>query len=396
MQPVEGDATTAAADPTEAAPTATPELVAGGVGIAIAIAVILAIVVNRTTPRSTIRRLPLDESTLPTEEIFEEGAADDGSLDVADRTTEVPPDHPEGRSGVVALFQAALGRSRELLRSGFDRVFGRQVDAATLDALEEVLLRADVGVATTGQLLTKAREAAAGSAGDPAVVRSVLKAELRRVLDAVHRPFRPEPSAPWVVLVVGVNGSGKTTTIGKLAARLKGEGYRVLLAAGDTYRAAAEQQLGVWAERAGVEILALDEGADPAAVAYKAVERAKAEKFDVVLVDTAGRLQTRKPLMEQLGKVRRVLDKAVPGAPHETLLVLDGTMGQNAMSQAKLFHEATPVTGVVVTKLDGTAKGGMVFAIATELGLPVKLVGLGEKVGDLRDFDPEAFVDALV
>lgn len=364
--------------------------IAGSVAVSVAIALALGYVANAPVRArlSTIRRLPpgrLDDPTLTTEETEE--------------VARTPAPSPErAQAGSRSLFQAALGRSRDLLRSGFDRIFGgKPVDRAGLDALEEVLLRADVGIATTERLVKRVEAASAANPADATALRGALRAEMRAMLDATHRPFAVGGGGPpWVVLVVGVNGSGKTTTIGKLAARLAGEGKRVLLAAGDTYRAAAEQQLSVWAERAGVAVIALDEGADPGAVAYKAVERARAEAFDVVIVDTAGRLQTRKPLMEQLGKVRRVLDKAVPGAPHETLLVLDGTMGQNGMSQAKLFNDATPITGVVVTKLDGTAKGGMVLSIATELGLPVKLVGLGEKITDLRDFDPEQFVDALV
>jgi fused signal recognition particle receptor len=304
-----------------------------------------------------------------------------------------PPAAPPAPS-LFELFQSALARSRDVMRAGIDKVFGRPVDPASMEELEEILLRADVGVPTTDLLVQKVRAAAAGGVAEPEQLREVLRAEMRRILGAVHRPLVPG-NGLWVVLVVGVNGSGKTTTIGKLSARLAGEGRKVLLAAGDTYRAAAEQQLGVWAERAGVEIVALEQGADPGAVAFTAVERAKAQGFDVVIVDTAGRLQTRKPLMEQLGKIRRVLDKALPGAPHETLLVVDGTMGQNALSQARLFHEVTQLTGVAVTKLDGTAKGGMVLSIANELRVPVKLVGLGEKVADLRDFDPDAFVEAL-
>jgi fused signal recognition particle receptor len=357
---------------------ASPERIGGSVAVAVVIALLLAVMLNRTAPRGPLVRLPLDQDR--THDTF------------ADRTTEVPDDLPRG---VVSLFQQAMERSRELLRGGLDRVFGRPIDTESLDALEEALLRSDVGVKTSERLLARVRETASQPDATPEILRKALRDEMRGLLDKVHAPLVPGEGL-WVVLVVGVNGSGKTTTIGKLAARLKAQGRKVLIAAGDTYRAAAEQQLGVWAERAGVDIVSLDEGADPAAVAFTAVERARREGHDVVLVDTAGRLQTRKPLMEQLGKIRRVLDKAAPGAPHETLLVIDGTMGQNGMSQASLFNEATPVTGVVVTKLDGTAKGGMVFAIATELGLPVKLVGLGEKIGDLRDFEPGLFVDALV
>ncbi|MEZ4241955.1 MAG: signal recognition particle-docking protein FtsY [Myxococcota bacterium] len=386
MGPGEGHAVVEAPDHAMSAATASPEVVVGSVVLAIAFAGLVGVAYRWTGP--PVVRVPpqrrLDDASLTTEEIER---VPDLPTEIHERPT------PEPR---VSLFQQALGRSRDLLRGGIDRIFGRPIDASALEALEEVLIRADVGIPTTDRLITRVREAASDGTNDAAAMRGVLKDEMRAILGKVHQPFRAEAGQPWVVLVVGVNGSGKTTTIGKLAARLRGEGHRVLLAAGDTYRAAAEQQLNVWAERANVDITALDEGADPGAVAYKAVERAQREGHDVVIVDTAGRLQTRKPLMEQLSKVRRVLDKASPGAPQETLLVLDGTMGQNAMSQARLFHEATPLTGVVVTKLDGTAKGGMILAIATELGLPVKLVGLGEQVGDLRDFEPEVFVDALV
>jgi fused signal recognition particle receptor len=199
-----------------------------------------------------------------------------------------------------------------------------------------------------------------------------------------------------VFLVVGVNGSGKTTTIGKLASRLVGEGHKVLLAAADTYRAAAADQLGIWAQRAGADLVRHDEGADPGAVTYDAMQAAVARKVDVVLVDTAGRLQTRKPLMDQLAKIRRVIQKVVPDGPHGTLLVIDGTMGQNAMSQARQFNDVTPLTGVAVTKLDGTAKGGVLLAVADEMKLPIQLIGVGEQVADLRDFEPEAFVDAVL
>jgi fused signal recognition particle receptor len=206
----------------------------------------------------------------------------------------------------------------------------------------------------------------------------------------------PPAAKPHVILVVGVNGSGKTTTIGKLATQYAAAGKRVLLAAGDTYRAAAADQLQIWAERSGAEIVRLDEGADPSAVAFDAMRKATSGDFDVVIVDTAGRLQTARPLMEQLAKVRRVIAKQVPDAPHETLLVVDGTMGQNALSQARLFGEAAPLTGVVVTKLDGTAKGGVVVALRGETGVPIRWVGVGERAVDLKTFDAQEFVDALL
>jgi len=296
-------------------------------------------------------------------------------------------------TGLVARLRSALSRSREALQGRFDAIFGKPIDEAALEELEEALLLADVGVTTATDLVDELRELAKGEA-DAAALRTHLQGRMREVLEGVHQPLVPG-SGLWVVLVVGVNGSGKTTTIGKLATRLKREGRSVLLAAADTYRAAAADQLEEWAKRAEVELVRMDEGADPGAVVYQAMEKAVAKDFDVVIIDTAGRLQTRKPLMAELEKLRRVIGKHAEDAPHETLLVLDGTMGQNGLSQAKLFHEATPLTGVAVTKLDGTAKGGMVLTIATELAVPVKLIGIGEGIDDLRDFDPEAFVEAL-
>ncbi len=305
------------------------------------------------------------------------------------------PALPAVEVGVGSLFRAALFRTRDALKSGFDVVFGRSVaDDGLFEALEETLLIADVGVPTTQRLIGVVRGAARAGVA-PAALRDRLREEMRAVLGPAVPPLAPDGRRPFVVLIVGVNGSGKTTTIGKLAARFGREGHKVLLAAGDTFRAAAADQLAIWADRAGADIVRHDEGADPGAVVFDALTAAKARGVDVVIIDTAGRLQTKKPLMEQLGKVRRVIDKVVPGAPHETLLVVDGTTGQNAVSQAHAFHAATPLTGVVVTKLDGTAKGGVVLAIGAELGLPVRLVGIGEKVEDLRDFDASAFVDAL-
>ena len=298
-------------------------------------------------------------------------------------------------TGLASRLRAALGRSRGALQGRFDTLFGRSsVDEELFEELEETLLAADAGLPTTERILAPLRERAKAGEDDPAVLREALRTDIRGMLQAVHQPLSPRDGL-WVVLVVGVNGSGKTTTIGKLAARLVGQGRKVILAAGDTYRAAAAEQLEVWAERAGADIVRHQEGADPGAVVFDALEAAQARGHDVVLIDTAGRLQTRKPLMDQLAKMRRVIRKHVPDGPHETLLVIDGTMGQNAMSQAKLFHEATPLTGVAVTKLDGTAKGGMVLAIASDLQVPVKLIGIGEQVDDLRDFEPSAFVEAL-
>lgn len=293
------------------------------------------------------------------------------------------------------VFTAALGRTRASMRDRFDQLFTRPVDESLLDELEMTLLGADVGVPTTARMIDRLRQSVKSGERDAGRLREILRKELTAALQAGDHRFVVGESRPWVILVVGVNGSGKTTTIGKLAAQLQRDGKKVLLAAGDTFRAAAIEQLTVWSERASCDIVATQEGGDPGAVVFDALQKAVAKGYDVVIVDTAGRLQTKKPLMDQLGKLRRVVDKIVPGGPHETLLVIDGTTGQNAMSQARLFHEATPLTGIVVTKLDGTAKGGMVLALACELGLPVKLVGIGEKVEDLRPFDPAAFVEAL-
>jgi fused signal recognition particle receptor len=298
-------------------------------------------------------------------------------------------------SGMTGRLREALGRSREALQGRFDALFGGTVDESTFDELEETLLMADVGIETATRL-TDGLRAIARDNDDPDHLREALRGSIREVLHGVDPTFADlRDGEPLVILVVGVNGSGKTTTIGKLASRYIADGQSVLLAAADTYRAAATDQLKVWAERTGADFVAHDEGADPGAVVYDALAAAIARGRDVVIVDTAGRLQTRKPLMEQLSKLRRVIGKQVASGPHETLLVLDGTMGQNGLSQAKNFHEATPLTGVVVTKLDGTAKGGMILTIAAELGLPVKFIGIGEAVDDLRPFEPDAFVDAL-
>ena len=229
----------------------------------------------------------------------------------------------------------------------------------------------------------------------PAQVKERLRQILFEILSARPSVFSPV-AAPAVVLVVGVNGTGKTTTIGKLAYRLRAEGKQVMLAAGDTFRAAASEQLSIWGERAGIPVIKHKEGADPSAVVFDAVSAAKARAVDVLIVDTAGRLHTKSNLMEELKKIQRILSRELPGAPHETLLVLDGNTGQNALVQAKMFHEAVGVTGIVLTKLDGTSKGGIVFAIYKELSIPVKFVGIGEAIEDLRSFDPREFVNALL
>jgi fused signal recognition particle receptor len=293
-------------------------------------------------------------------------------------------------------FRERLGRSRTAFSRGLAGLLARGPDDETAwEELEEALLGADVGVATTTELIERLRGRAKGAAD----LRELLRAEL---LDAVgsddrslNLDFIPEAERPGVVLVVGVNGTGKTTTCGKLALALSEEGKQTVLAAADTFRAAATEQLVLWGERVGAQVVRHQQGADPAAVAFDALASARAKHADVLLVDTAGRLHTKTNLMEELKKIRRVLERE-GGQVREVLLVLDATTGQNGLAQAKQFTQAVGVTGLVLTKLDGTAKGGIVVAVQRELGIPVKLVGLGEGAHDLAPFDPEAFVDALL
>lgn len=273
---------------------------------------------------------------------------------------------------------------------------GRTLDAGVLAELEETLFTADIGVQTAAKLVETAREHAKRSElGDASRLKGLIEKEVGQLLDLPAPRSLTGGGPPHVVMVVGVNGAGKTTTIGKLAARLTASGKRVVLAAGDTFRAAATEQLDVWAARAGAQLVKGAEDTDPGAVVYEAVKQAVASGADVVLADTAGRLHTKAPLMEELQKIRRVLGKALPGAPHEVLLVLDATVGQNAIAQAKRFQEAVGVTSIVLAKLDGTAKGGVIIGIADELKLPVSWVGVGEKVVDLRPFSASEFVQAL-
>lgn len=361
----------------------------GGAGVGLFVVALLVWVVARQAGSRRAGR----PGELETDEASEPMAGHSESAASLDTEVAAPP-----VPSLFERFQSALGRSRAALQGRFDELFGRgRVDEELFEELEETLLAADVSLSTTEQLLAPLREQVRAGEAEPAELREALREGIAGLLQRVTRPplTVPDGVRPWVVLVVGVNGSGKTTTIGKLAARYVAQGHSVLLAAGDTYRAGAIDQLAVWADRAGADLVRHDPGGDPGAVVYDALTAAKARGRDVVLIDTAGRLQTARPLMEQLAKVRRVIAKVQPDAPHETLLVLDGTMGQNGLSQASTFGEATPLSGVAITKLDGTAKGGMVLTLAAELGLPVRLVGIGEKVEDLRDFEVEPFVRAL-
>ena len=296
-----------------------------------------------------------------------------------------PPGAPAPTRGLAAAARRLAGQLESVFGAGGGG------DAVWTD-LEEALIGADVGVKTTTLLLDRVRSRVGGAATGGAI-RDALRDEVAGLLVS---PPAPEVSGkPWVVLVTGVNGVGKTTTIGKLAARHRSEGRKVLLVAGDTFRAAAGDQLAVWAERSGAQLVQHGPEAQPSAVVFDGMKAALARGVDVVLVDTAGRLHTRTPLMEELRKVRRVIAREVPDAPHEVLLVLDATTGQNALSQARQFTEAVEVTGVIVTKLDGTARGGMLLAVRHELGLPIRYVGVGEGIDDLRPFDAAEFTAAL-
>lgn len=288
-----------------------------------------------------------------------------------------------------------LAKTRDAFTGVVDLFRGRgKVDKAFLADLEKRLYLADVGGYAVGVIVDRVRQAFQ----DKEVTDDVLafvKKQLRDMLSDPSRGISYAPTGPTVVMIVGVNGSGKTTSIAKLANRLKGEGKKVLVAACDTFRAAAVEQLTVWCQRIGCEIVKNAQGSDPASVAHDACEKAKARGFDVVIVDTAGRLHTQAHLMRELEKIHKVVTRQIPGAPHETLMVLDATTGQNAVTQAEMFSKSVKCTGIVLTKLDGTAKGGAIFAIKQKVGLPVKYVGVGEGVEDLEPFDPDAYVDAL-
>jgi fused signal recognition particle receptor len=301
--------------------------------------------------------------------------------------------------GFFGRLRARLNRGDSFLTRDLTELFsGRQIDAAALEELETRLLTADAGVEATEYILAGLQKRVARKElADVAALITALRNSVAEILAPCARPLVIDDSKkPFVILVVGVNGSGKTTTIGKLARRLGEDGRSVMLAAGDTFRAAAMEQLNVWAERSGASFVAQQAGADPGAVVFDAIQSARSQKTDVLLADTAGRLHSQSHLMEELKKVKRVIQRVDPSAPHEVLLVLDANQGQNALSQALQFHEAVGVTGLVLTKLDGTAKGGIVLAIARKLGLPIRFIGVGEQPEDFGEFDAQAFATALV
>lgn len=306
------------------------------------------------------------------------------------------------KQGLAKTREAILGATEAVAEAGssaFSWLRGRRIDEETLDELEGRLLRADIGVATTTRLVDQLRaDYRSGKVTKGEDVLDYLKRELKAMWPERDRSLRfadPGAKTPTVILIAGVNGAGKTTSIAKLAKRLRDENRTVLLAAGDTFRAGAVKQLEIWSQRLGVELVKGQQGGDPAAVAFDACDAAMKRAVDVLIVDTAGRLHTQEPLMRQLSKIREVVAKRVPGAPHETLLVLDATSGQNAIQQARIFHAAIPLSGLILAKLDGTAKGGVAVAIREAIDIPVKFVGVGETLDDLEPFDPEAFVEAM-
>jgi fused signal recognition particle receptor len=305
----------------------------------------------------------------------------------------------EQKPSFIERMKQAVSRTRENLAERIEDVvsIGKEIDRSTLDDLEATLIGADLGTTTTHEVLEKLRDKAdRKQIKDVNELKRLLKEELLAILTATSsRPATKVDGTPEVIIVVGVNGTGKTTTIGKLSQLLRAQGKTVLLCAADTFRAAAIEQLEIWGQRTGTEVIKTKAGGDPSAVLFDALQSATARKTDYVIVDTAGRLHTKQNLMLELEKMKRTAQRIVPGAPHETLLVMDATTGQNGLQQARQFTQSSGVTGIVLTKLDGTAKGGVVVAISRELGLPVRYVGVGEKAGDLLPFNPKDFVDSL-
>lgn len=305
----------------------------------------------------------------------------------------------EEKRGFFSRLKQGLKKTREGFTGRLDRLFlgKKEIDAALLDELEEILFTSDLGVDASQELIEIVREGVERrNLDNPAQLKAALKEKIIEFLTIVEPvDNQPKPGEPLVIMMIGVNGVGKTTTIAKVAALYKNEGKKVLLAAGDTFRAAAAEQLTIWGERIGAEVIRQNEGADPSAVVYDAVSAAISREIDVLLIDTAGRLHTKINLMEELGKIYRVANKKLPGAPHQVWLVLDATTGQNAISQAEIFHKTLGLNGLILTKLDGTAKGGIVVGISRQLGIPIKYIGIGEKMDDLRPFNAKDFAEAI-
>ena len=305
----------------------------------------------------------------------------------------------EHSAGLFSRLKKGLSRTRHGLTDGLANVVlgAKNIDDDLMEQIEDLLITADLGMEATTRISQHLlQKVSRNELKDPEALFAALHDEMQTILEASEQPLViPEQDSPFVILMIGINGAGKTTTIGKLAKRLQNEGKSVMLAAGDTFRAAAVEQLQVWGERNDIPVVAQQSGADSASVIYDAIESAKSKKIDVLIADTAGRLHTQTNLMEELKKVKRVMSKVDPSAPHEVMLVLDAGTGQNALNQAQQFHEAMQLTGITLTKLDGTAKGGVIFAIAHKLGLPIRFIGVGEAIEDLRPFAAKDFVDAL-
>ncbi len=338
-----------------------------------------------------------EDKEAATTPLVEEESPEGEETSVVNHSEVIAEKEPETKKGFLEKFKKGLSKTRANIS---DKIVNLVKNNKTLDddfweELEEILIQADVGVNTSLELVENIKKAAKKQKTDNSEqVMGLIKEEISNLLQAYNSDIDIS-AAPTVILVVGVNGAGKTTSIAKMANRYKKENKKVLLAAGDTFRAAAIDQLQIWADRVGVELIKHQEGSDPGAVVFDALSAAKARKSDVIIIDTAGRLQNKTNLMKEIGKVRNIIEREIPGAPHEVLLVVDATTGQNAISQARVFKEATSVTGIILTKLDGTAKGGIVLAVAKELDIPVKLVGIGEAMEDLRDFSAEDFTEAL-
>jgi fused signal recognition particle receptor len=303
----------------------------------------------------------------------------------------------EPESKFLERLRIRLAKTQDQLFGRLDRILSSKtcVGVETLEELEEVLVTADLGVITSQQLLSEIKTEMTSRGMEADRLREILKRKLKDFLSVECGPLEPSRARPFVIMVVGVNGVGKTTTIGKLAARFQNGGHKVMLVAADTFRAAAIEQLEIWSKRVGTDFVKQKPGADPSAVAYDAVRAAISRKTDIMIIDTAGRLHTKLNLLEELKKVKRILGRELEGAPHEVLLVLDSTTGQNSIQQARVFYDALRITGIVLTKMDGTAKGGVIIGISNELQLPVRFIGIGEQVDDLREFDPRFFLDAI-
>ncbi|MBL9064155.1 signal recognition particle-docking protein FtsY [Tabrizicola sp.] len=353
-------------------------------------------------PRDPVPEVPLEVPDLPEPEVPEPDLPEIPEPDAPEPENPEPEDPmPMDRVSPTTVADPAPEAARPGL---LGRLFGRGaaeeprrvLDDAMLESLEELLIQADMGVDTAVRVTANIAEGRFGRKVSTRELRGALAGEVARIMEPVARPMPLYPTKPQVVLVVGVNGSGKTTTIGKLASQFKAAGKTVVIAAGDTFRAAAVEQLQIWGKRAGVPVLTAPEGSDPASLAFDALTKAKADGADLLMIDTAGRLQNRQDLMEELAKIVRVIRKVDATAPHNTLLVLDATTGQNAVTQVDIFRKIADVSGLVMTKLDGTAKGGVLVALADKFGLPIHAIGVGEQIDDLAPFDPEEFAKALV